>query len=465
MNESTGDIHNEELLSAYLDDEVTAEERAQVERLLAEREDYRQLLHEMQGVRQTLSVLPPLKLTAEQARQILLAADREIENHLAAEIAPVSLGEPSERWMRPFRGWRIWVWPAVAATAASVIALLDSGKAPQQVALDPATGQAVQAVPLDARELEARAERGVVSADRVAGDAPPDRPAAPQEMLKRAPEEMTVVADTEPTPHSAENVLIVTCVQSPDAAARRDFDQLLLSNSITVETTPNPVEPAAGESVVADIAADEASAEAKDQVTPAQPEAAAEVVYVEATPDQLQAALSQLAANQKSFLCVEVIPAANEKTQAAWTQFNRAANPGVGYTNLDQAPHTVLTTSPDALPPRQVLEQVRSQNALVPQAANLQNASRAQRVQNLKMPNLRQQPQPQVVLHGKNMDSAQSSPAFVASEPPIMKSQAAPTTQAPVERQTGGQPLQRALFYLRTEGSPAVEPQAAPTDR
>ena len=47
-------IPDEELISAYLDDELSPEERGRAERLLVERADLRRLFDEMRSVREGL---------------------------------------------------------------------------------------------------------------------------------------------------------------------------------------------------------------------------------------------------------------------------------------------------------------------------------------------------------------------------------------------------------------------------
>jgi len=471
MNETTGNLPDEELLSAYLDGELAADERAQVEQWLAERPEYRQLLGELQAVRQTLAALPRLTLAPEEADHLLERADREIGMVLAARQVELT-SEPSQRWMRPFRGWRIWVWPAVAATAASVIAMLDAGNAPQKVALERAAGRAVPSAPAEDHEApEMRAARGTELADTVSPEiAPPMlRAASPGSELRKsgAAETESPVNPGNEAPNDemlavdpAADVLIVNCTLTPDAAQRREFDELLRSNRIAVD------DPAIAH---AEPTADEAEstlAEAKD--APSAADENAEVVYVEATPEQLQAALSQLAANQQAFPAVEVIPAVNQRMQAGWTQFNRGTMPVAGETDRGRAPQAaIMVTAPNALPPRQVLEQVRTQNALEGGAQTMQNMSRAQRVQNALIPNARNQAAaaPEVQMRGKNFDatSRQANQAMQRDQRYSLQARPAPDSSviaAPANQTQNGQPLQRALFYLRTQAPAAAVPQA-----
>ncbi len=57
-----GDAHNEQLISAYLDGELTSDERQHVEQLLASNADYRQLLADLRAIMDGLRQLPRLSL-------------------------------------------------------------------------------------------------------------------------------------------------------------------------------------------------------------------------------------------------------------------------------------------------------------------------------------------------------------------------------------------------------------------
>ncbi|HVC97010.1 MAG TPA: zf-HC2 domain-containing protein, partial [Pirellulales bacterium] len=74
---SDGDpIPDGELLSAYLDGELPADQRARVERLLAERPESRQLLDELRALRGTLEAVPRYRLEDDFAARVLRAAER-----------------------------------------------------------------------------------------------------------------------------------------------------------------------------------------------------------------------------------------------------------------------------------------------------------------------------------------------------------------------------------------------------
>ena len=67
---------NEELISAYLDNEVTDEERELVEKSLAESDECRQLFDELQSVQGSLQTLPRFSLPTDFADRVLREAER-----------------------------------------------------------------------------------------------------------------------------------------------------------------------------------------------------------------------------------------------------------------------------------------------------------------------------------------------------------------------------------------------------
>ncbi len=69
---------NDLLLSAYLDGELTAEEREHVERLLASNAEARQLVDELRALRASLQELPQHTLELEFAQRVLVRAEREM---------------------------------------------------------------------------------------------------------------------------------------------------------------------------------------------------------------------------------------------------------------------------------------------------------------------------------------------------------------------------------------------------
>jgi anti-sigma factor RsiW len=130
----------EELLSAYLDDELSAEDRARVEQWLADDADYRRLHEELMSLRSDLQALPRHQLRDDLAPAVLRRVEQQSKQKSTTNtpVAPtVELPERSavaEWWSR--RSGRTFFWPAVAVAAALMVALFNTRTDERDVALD-----------------------------------------------------------------------------------------------------------------------------------------------------------------------------------------------------------------------------------------------------------------------------------------------------------------------------------------
>lgn len=111
-------IPDDELLSAYLDGELSDEERTRAEQMLAEQPETRQLLDDLRTLRRGFEGLPRHRLEGEFAARVLRAAEREM---LAGEAD----GEMTALAAAP---------PAVSSTSsqAAVAASLEGGLRPAE---------------------------------------------------------------------------------------------------------------------------------------------------------------------------------------------------------------------------------------------------------------------------------------------------------------------------------------------
>lgn len=125
---------DEELISAYLDDELSAEQRRDVERLLAERPEAQRLLDELRGLRESLQSLPTFKLQEDFGAAVLRRAEREmLRTGPAASTAPsaesvtpvtnaaatpIPAVQPASQVERNWRRPAAWSLLAVAAALA-----------------------------------------------------------------------------------------------------------------------------------------------------------------------------------------------------------------------------------------------------------------------------------------------------------------------------------------------------------
>ncbi len=78
IRNTMNDKPQEELLTAYLDDELAPEERADVERMLAEDAASRQLFEELKALRSTLQALPQERLEADFSKKVMQLAERSM---------------------------------------------------------------------------------------------------------------------------------------------------------------------------------------------------------------------------------------------------------------------------------------------------------------------------------------------------------------------------------------------------
>lgn len=134
MNELSPQERIEEQISAYLDGELSADGAASVEQLLTDRDDLRRLHDEMLAVRARLKALYRHRLDADFSEHVLRRAERAVLSRPASQAGPPAdesiqkTGEasdngaaPSVRLPRPFSNARSWLWAGVAVAAAVVL--------------------------------------------------------------------------------------------------------------------------------------------------------------------------------------------------------------------------------------------------------------------------------------------------------------------------------------------------------
>jgi len=128
------DLPQNELLSAYLDGELTAAEQADVERLLAASPAARQLLDELRTLSATLQALPQQKLGEDLSQQVLQIAEHRMLTEgepgeaSASPIAPVPLGRSV---FQRFLTRRTMVWLSLTAAIAIMIVIDEHRRAVQ----------------------------------------------------------------------------------------------------------------------------------------------------------------------------------------------------------------------------------------------------------------------------------------------------------------------------------------------
>jgi anti-sigma factor RsiW len=131
-------VPENELFSAYLDGELTAEEQAQVERLLAASPSARQLLDELRALSATLQAMPTYELEEDLTPRVLRAAERRMLGQKKAETEPPEeaappagdLGPVPSPWKgigRRLLAPRNLVWSAIAVAVAVMLMIFEPG--------------------------------------------------------------------------------------------------------------------------------------------------------------------------------------------------------------------------------------------------------------------------------------------------------------------------------------------------
>lgn len=184
-------VPENELFSAYLDGELTAEEQAQIERLLASSPAARQLMEELRALSGTLQSLPVHKLGEDLAPQVLRVAERRMLGEPASglEAPSPSLPQPAPDALRPL--WRTLarrvltprtiVWPGVAVAVALLIMVfgpqgLDPRPGPRQVAVAP---KAEAERPRDGQSQRPPSAAAIAARETEERDAAPESAAPP----------------------------------------------------------------------------------------------------------------------------------------------------------------------------------------------------------------------------------------------------------------------------------------------
>jgi len=125
---------NDELISAYLDGELTADQQALVERKLNESREHQQMLNELSALRDSFEALPSYKLDEGFGQRVLRAAEREmLTGNGNTETVTQTVSDspaPSDDSATPAsplrenrQGWRLAVG-SVAAVAAMLLITL-----------------------------------------------------------------------------------------------------------------------------------------------------------------------------------------------------------------------------------------------------------------------------------------------------------------------------------------------------
>ena len=180
---------DDELLSAYLDGELTDSERAAVEARLATDPAAQQLLHELRSVSQSVQAIPTAGLGRDLSDEILRraraaapAATRSREAKSASAAEPTSLIDTMPK-VRAFSSRRSWIWASLVLAAGLLLMFLQPGDNARDLpAIAVRSREATQNKPAEAEVANGEFKSGmpaaaappasVVATDRAAKEMP-----------------------------------------------------------------------------------------------------------------------------------------------------------------------------------------------------------------------------------------------------------------------------------------------------
>ncbi|MEX2172462.1 MAG: zf-HC2 domain-containing protein [Pirellulales bacterium] len=337
-----------ELLSAYVDGELTGAERAAVEAHLASDPAARRQVEEFRRLSGLIQNLPQPSLPADFSARVIARAE---------QARPAAVVEPLRPSPTIGRTWRGWVWAGAALAAALLLAVMLPNREPELANRGIATSS-----PAVKEQPEMRAPLGSASSPLERSDSGSSAEQSPrsggraeesplsQEQLS-VPE--TLLTDGDPLSDRAfasgadESPLLIVRVSMSSAALQgRALDQVLAQNGIDVEETQELASPldkaeaveesAAGRSAAVQAYVDAASAGVAGEAAEfegafAQPR---EVVLVDAPLEQIAASLASIEGDAENFVALEIeqgSPLSKQRSSIVNDQvdqlrrFNRAA--------------------------------------------------------------------------------------------------------------------------------------------
>jgi anti-sigma factor RsiW len=295
MNRSEHD----EILSAYLDDELSAVERCDVERRLQSDPQARQTLEQLRAVSGAVQSLPPFRLGADLSQDVLRQVEQE---RLAMAAHDAVLASPRAEQPRKIdarrEGGRRFLRPRALfwAAAAVVIGLFVSR---YEASLRPLPSQTAQTPPAVVKPL-------------VTPDIGP-RP-GPNALVNNSDKSGGVRAqayESKPAVAASQEALLVKCYLTPEAK-RRSFPALLTREDVFLEDLPPQL----------------SHVPRRDPFTlPAEwtVEGLPTVRFAEVEAPHLQKVLADLHQHVELYLVVVIEPAPGVETQSVWRAYQRVA--------------------------------------------------------------------------------------------------------------------------------------------
>ncbi len=287
-------LPDDELISAYLDGELSGGELARAEHLLATNIECRQLFEELTALRARLRALPKSQLSDDFAATVLRRAEREM---LQPSAAPRSTAIAGDQPTLPFTSWRRWarplVWSGLAAAAALLIMAFSPEK--KQVAVGPAPMGGELGAAHDKAE-SGRVAEAPAEHSPVAAAAPAQWDADNSLALGKQLELREFLAQREALSTAPEELLVVRC--DVDTEGEVALRQLLIDQKIDWEDQTLGAVATPPDVALAPAGADAGkSQKPQSKMLRARP-VQADAVLVTARPEQLRAALGVLAKNR-----------------------------------------------------------------------------------------------------------------------------------------------------------------------
>ncbi len=244
----------DELISAYLDGEVTAQERAQVERLLRSEPRYQQTLDELRTLRETLQSLPRYQLDGDFHRRVLQLAQQQQHDDQNDSSPPTESDSDVTREGAPARGFRRGLLWACIAVAAAILLMVYVPPTTQQ-----AIGPVAQQPPSDGVSVETESLDGIRGVRRGfrqtdANEAPRVREELMRGTSDRALERQPALYERRDA-ESAETELDLRSQPADTEAMEFDQDEALRSKSATTwndSRDDDAIAPSIAEDMIAD---------------------------------------------------------------------------------------------------------------------------------------------------------------------------------------------------------------------
>lgn len=358
------ELTREELIGAYLDGELSSEEKARTEQLLAESAENRQMLEELRALRANLQALPRHTLPADFSQRVIQRAEREmllgspVTAATRATVAGSEMSAPAtvpfgNRWVRPL----VYAGFAVAAALLIAVVIPQNGEEGTNLAVRETDDGAIETPAIPTEEQIATTSDRQAGSESIAKNAPAPV-MAPTERSVPAIREGTLAApksapasspESEPAALAAseDDLLIVDLQITQSALTRGEFQQLLQAAEIEVASAAPPA-PAAEADMAEESSPETVGLEAKARAakenhpgtTPLPTDA--EMFYVEATSEQLEAALAEIDTKNADFPALVIEPAAGMDIQRKWRmEFRRIPASAQSEVAEDELNHTL----------------------------------------------------------------------------------------------------------------------------